>query len=61
MKTYKGIIKETLIREVEVEAESEDDALYQIPELYDNCDIVLDAEDFDAVDISVEEVKNEQD
>lgn len=59
MKTYEVTIKETLIRTVEVEAESEDDAKDKVQELYDNCDIILSADDFDSMDMSVEEVHDE--
>lgn len=56
MKKYLVTITETLLRTVEVEAESEDDAEEQVQEQYDNCDIILSADDFDGMDMSVEEV-----
>ena len=58
-KKYNVTITETLLRTVEVEAESEEDARAKVEELYDNCDIVLSADDFDGMDMSVEEVTDE--
>lgn len=45
-KTYKIEITETLQRVVEVEAESENEAMDLVKEQYRNCDIVLDSTDF---------------
>ena len=43
---YKIRITETLEKDFEVEAKTEDEALFRIEEEYDSCDIVLDADDF---------------
>lgn len=43
---YKVEIEEVLRRVIEVEAYSESDAEMKALELYRNCDIVLDADDF---------------
>ena len=56
MKKYKVIISETLLKTVEVNAESEDEAREHVQEQYDNCDIILSADDFDSMNMSVEEV-----
>lgn len=55
MKTYKIEITETLQRTIEIEAENEDDALQGVKEFYDDCDIVLDANNFVDVEFSVVE------
>lgn len=56
MKKYEVTIKETLAKTTEVFAESEDDALNQAQDLYDNCEIVLSADDFEGMDMSAKEV-----
>lgn len=56
---YKVIVKETLKREVEVEAEDEADAIYQVEDMYRHEDIVLGAEDFAYTNIKLAEDKNE--
>ena len=43
---YKVEIEEILRRTVEVEAASQDDAERQVRQLYRDCQIVLDADDF---------------
>lgn len=56
MKKYEVTIKETLSRKVEVFADSEDDALNQVQDKYDSCDIVLSADDFDGMEMDAKEV-----
>lgn len=43
---YDITIIETLSRSIEVEADSYDDALIKVEEMYDNQEIILDSEDF---------------
>lgn len=52
---YKVRITETLSRVVEVEAESRDDAMDDVRQSYNSCDIVLGWEDFIGVDFEVQE------
>ena len=42
-------IQETLARTVSIEAETEEEALYRVRQLYKKCEIVLDSEDFTGV------------
>ena len=49
---FKFEIQETLSRIVEVEAETEEEALYKLRAAYRDGDIVLDAEDFFGCNIS---------
>ena len=53
MNKYKVEIEEILNRIVEVEAENEDEAYMKVKEQYKKCEIVLTAENFVDVDISV--------
>ncbi len=46
MKTYKIEIKETLSRIIEINADSIDDALLEVEQLYKKEEIVLDSNDF---------------
>lgn len=46
MKTFKIEVKETLSRVIEIEANSNDEALLKIEELYNQQEIVLDSTDF---------------
>ena len=46
MKTFKIEVKETLSRTIEIEANSNNEALLKIEELYKKQEIVLDADDF---------------
>ena len=55
---YIVAIKETLYREIEVEAESKLKAEDKGREMYKNYKIVLDAGDFEDVDIYVKEEEN---
>ena len=50
---YTVTITETLERDIEVEALNEEEAYRIVDEQYDNCDIVLDAEDFIGKEITV--------
>ena len=56
MKTYAIEIKETLSKVIEIEANTEEEALQKIKDLYQKESIVLDAEDFVTVEfLKVEE------
>lgn len=46
METFKIEVKETLSRIIEIEANSNEEALVKIEDLYKNEEIVLDADDF---------------
>lgn len=46
MKTFKIEVKETLSRVIEIEANSNEEALSKIEELYNQQEIVLDSTDF---------------
>ncbi len=46
MKKYRIEVTEVLSRLVEIEAESEEDAIETVRRMYQNCDIVLDASDY---------------
>ncbi|MGY6523518.1 MAG: DpnD/PcfM family protein [Mongoliitalea sp.] len=46
METFKIEVKETLSRIIEIEANSNEEALLKIEDLYKNQEIVLDADDF---------------
>lgn len=48
---YKMRVTETLVRIVDVEAESEQQAWEMVQDMYNNEDIVLDDSDFESVDI----------
>ena len=51
MSMFKTEITETLQRTIEVEAESEEDALQKVKEMYKNEEIVLDSSDFVGAEI----------
>ena len=53
MTKYRVEIVETLSRLVETEAENEDAAVKMVRQMYQNCDIVLDASDYVKTEISV--------
>ena len=55
---YIVVVKETLCRKVEVEAESKLKAEDKCRKMYQNCKIVLDAGDFEDVDSYVKEEEN---
>lgn len=46
MKQYKVKVTEVLQRVVTVEASNEEDAVNKVQDMYDDCEIVLDADDF---------------
>ena len=50
---YKATIRETLEREVEIEADSKGDAYLLAHEKYKNGDIVLTADDFENFNITI--------
>ena len=54
MKKYEVLVEETLSRMIEVQAEDESEALEIVKEMYKNCEIVLDYEDFFNVEIGYE-------
>ena len=47
---YKVTIEETLVKEIEVEANDFDEALEKVKDMYNNSEIVLSADDFSKVD-----------
>ena len=53
MTKYRIEVTEVLSRIVEIEAENEDDAVEMVRQMYRNCDIVLDASDYEETEISV--------
>ena len=61
--TYYVTVIETLKKKVEVNAESEEDALAKVEEAYNKCDIILDENDFTDVKFKIKKVvenENEQ-
>lgn len=60
-KSYKVTVTETLERVVEVEAESAQDAIYKVQEMYDNSEIVLDETDYQGVDINASYIEYAKD
>ena len=54
MKKQEVLVEETLSRMIEVQAEDESEALEIVKEMYKNCEIVLDYEDFFNVEIGYE-------
>ena len=53
MTKYRIEVREVLSRIVETEAENEDDAVEMVRQMYRNCEIVLDASDYQETDIDV--------
>ena len=53
MTKYRVEITETLSRTIETDAESEDAAVEQVSQMYQKCDIILDASDYVETKISV--------
>ncbi|MBO7569743.1 MAG: DpnD/PcfM family protein [Bacteroidaceae bacterium] len=53
MKKYRIVVTEILSRIVETEAESEQDAVETVRQMYRNGDIILDASDYIETEISV--------
>ena len=58
MKKYLVRITETLIKDVEVEAESELDAVSKVQDLYDKAEVILDDTNYVGVDIDLEKELN---
>lgn len=54
MKRYYVSVKETLKKVVSVDAESEEDAVDMVRDAYDNCDIILDSDNFTGKVVQVE-------
>lgn len=57
MKTFKVVITETSSKIVEVQANNKNEALETVKEMYENCEVVLDWNDFDEVDYTIIEEK----
>lgn len=55
-KTYYVTVIETLKKKVEVNAESEEDALEKVEEAYNKCDIILDENDFTDVKFKIKKI-----
>ena len=53
MTKYRIEVTEVLSRIVEMEAEKEDDAVEKVRQMYQNCNLVLDASDYVETEISV--------
>ena len=53
MTKYRIEVTEVLNRIVEMEAEKEDDAVEMVRQMYQNCNLVLDASDYVETEISV--------
>ncbi len=53
MTKYRIEVTEVLSRIVEMEAENEDDAVEMVRQMYQNCNLVLDASDYIETEISV--------
>ena len=53
MTKYRVEIIETLSRTIETVAENEDTAIEKVRQMYQNCDIILDASDYIETEISV--------
>ena len=60
MAKYYITVIETLKKRVEVEADSEEEALNRVEEEYNKCNIVLEAEDFTDVKFKVKKVVDEE-
>ena len=60
-KYYLVTIEETLSRTVKVKAESLEEAEEKVGVAYNNCEIILDADDFSDKEIIAREVDNEWD
>lgn len=54
MKRYYVSVTETLNKVVSVDAESEEEATQKVQDAYDNCDIVLDSDNFAGEVVQVE-------
>lgn len=55
---YKVCVLETLLREIIVEADTEDDAKEIVKKQYDNSEIILDSSDYVEHEIYVKEEEN---
>lgn len=58
MKKFLVRITETLVKDIEVEAESELDAVSKVQDLYNKAEVVLDDTDYVGVDIDLEKELN---
>lgn len=55
MKKYSIVVTEVLSRNVDVEAVDAEEAMTRVRQMYLNCDIVLDASDYEYTDFSVKD------
>lgn len=55
MKKYSIVVSEVLSRNVEVDAADVEEAIATVRSMYRNCDIVLDASDYEFTDFSVKD------
>ena len=53
MKKYSIVVTEVLSRVVDIMAEDKDEAIQTTRSMYRNCDIVLDASDYELTEFSV--------
>lgn len=58
MKKYLVRITETLVKDIEIKAENELDAVSKAQDLYDKAEIILDDTDYSGVDIDIEKELN---
>lgn len=56
---YRIEITETLQRIIRIIAESEDEALMRVKQMYGNCDIILSDSDFIGVEIEIQEKESD--
>ena len=58
-KEYEVEVRETLSRKVKVTADNEEEAILEVEDLYYDCKIILDAEDYVGVEFeNVKEIDN---
>lgn len=55
MKKYSIVVTEVLSRIVEIKAVDAEEAMTMVRQMYHNCDIVLDASDYEFTDFSVKD------
>lgn len=56
MARFKAIIRETLCKEIDIEAESEEQAEHKAIDMYEDSEVILSPEDFVGVDIMIESI-----
>ena len=52
-KTFKVEIREMLSKVVSVEAKSKDEALEKVSRMYDECEVILTADDYESTQVEV--------